>query len=174
MCYNCGVIISYLGSKMQELFYIFSSLIIFLHVVSAVIWVGGMIAIRFVVHYSIIKIEEPKVRLGRNLELLKRFFDIVKYLIPIILVTALFMIFGLEFKDTPLNKFVYIKEAIWMIMTIVFVVIYIKRDKAQKKFDSEDIKAAKEELAPLSRWMIPANTLLGLIAIYLGVTLRGF
>lgn len=159
---------------MKELFHLSPSIIVFLHVFSAAVWVGGMIAIRFAVHYSIIKIEEPKIRLERTLELLKRFFDIVKYLILAILFTAVIMIFGLEFKETPLNKFVHIKEAIWSIMAILFIVIYIKRNKAQSFFNNGEFEKAKETLTPIALKLIPMNIMLGIIAIYLGITLRGF
>ncbi len=159
---------------MKELFLQFPALIVFLHVISAVIWVGGMIAIRFAVHYSMQNILEPKIKLGRTLENLKRFFNILLPFIALLLITALILIFGLEFKNTPLNKFVHMKESIWMAMTLIYITVYIKRNKAQKSFDKEDFKEAKKQLAPIAKIYIPLNIFLGLVAIYLGVTLRGF
>jgi uncharacterized membrane protein len=53
---------------LSEFFNNFSTLIIFLHVLSAIIWIGGMIVIRFAVHYSMQAIEEPKIKLGRTLK----------------------------------------------------------------------------------------------------------
>lgn len=123
---------------MSELFNNFSTLIIFLHVISAIVWIGGMIVIRFAVHYSMQNIEEPKIRLGRTLENLKRFFSMVIPSIITLLITAIILILALDFKDTELYKFVIAKEIIWLIMTLIFIVIYIKRDKAQKAFDSGD------------------------------------
>ena len=61
---------------MKELFLQAPALIIFLHVISAVIWIGGMVAIRFAIHYSMQNILEPKIKLGRTLENLKRFFQV--------------------------------------------------------------------------------------------------
>ena len=58
-------------------------------------------------------------------------------------------------------------------MTVLFVIIYLKRNKAQKLFNESDFKSAKDVLVPLAQWMIPVNIFLGLIALYLGVTLRG-
>jgi len=159
---------------MKELFLQFPALIVFLHVISAVIWVGGMIAIRFAVHYSMQNILEPKIKLGRTLENLKRFFNILLPFIALLLITALILIFGLEFKNTPLNKFVHMKESIWVAMTLIYITVYIKRNKAQKAFDNEDFKEAKKQLAPIAKIYIPLNIFLGLVAIYLGITLRGF
>ena len=159
---------------MSELFNNFSTLIIFLHVISAIVWIGGMIVIRFAVHYSMQNIEEPKIRLGRTLENLKRFFSMVIPSIITLLITAIILILALDFKDTELYKFVIAKEIIWFIMTLIFVVIYIKRDKAQKAFDSGDFLSAKNQLNSLAKYLIPINIFLGIIAVILGITLRGF
>jgi uncharacterized membrane protein len=157
-----------------DLFKNYSSIIVFLHVISAVIWVGGMIAIRFAVHYSMQNIEDPKIKLGRTLENLKRFFSMVIPAILTLLITAIIMIIALGFKGTELYSIVIAKEIIWTIMTVIFITIYIKRNKAQKAFDSGDFANAKNNLLPIATYFIPANIILGLIAIFLGITLRGF
>ena len=159
---------------MTEFFNNFSSIIVFLHVISAVIWVGGMIAIRFAVHYSIQNIEDPKVKLGRTLENLKRFFNIVIPTIITLLITAIIMIVALGFKGTALYNIVIVKEIIWTIMLIIFITIYMKRNKAQKAFDSGDFVNTKKQLIPIATYFIPINIVLGLVAIFLGITLRGF
>ena len=158
---------------MNEFFINFSSLIVFLHIISAVVWIGGMIAIRFAVHYSMQEIDDAKIKLGRTLELLRRFFNMVIPSIIILLLTAVIMSIGFGFKNTDLAPIVHIKEAIWNVMTVLFVIIYLKRNKAQKLFNESDFKSAKDVLVPLAQWMIPVNIFLGLIALYLGVTLRG-
>ena len=116
---------------MIELFNNYSSIIVFLHVISAVIWVGGMIAIRFAVHYSMQDIEDPKIKLGKTLESLRRFFNMVIPSILLLLITAIIMILALGFKGTPLYTIVIIKEIIWTVMTLIFITIYLKRNKAQ-------------------------------------------
>ena len=54
------------------------------------------------------------------------------------------------------------------------VIIYIKRDKAQKAFDGGDFLSAKNQLNPLAKYLIPINIFLGIVAVILGITLRGF
>lgn len=159
---------------MAEFFNNFSTLIVFLHIISAIIWVGGMIVIRFAVHYSMQEIEEPKIKLGRTLENLRRFFNMVIPSIALLLITAIIMILALGFKGTPLYNYVILKEIIWTVMTIIFVVIYIKRNKAQKAFNNGEFPIAKKQLEPLAKYLIPTNIVLGLIAVILGITLRGF
>ncbi len=159
---------------METLFNNFSSLIVFLHVLSAVIWVGGMIVIRFAVHYSMQSVEEPQIKLGRTLENLKRFFSMVIPSIIILLLTAIIMIIALGFKGTELYPVVIAKEVVWVVMTIIFTLVYIKRNQAQKAFDKGEFPLAKQKLQPIASFLIPLNIVLGLVAIYLGVTLRGF
>lgn len=150
------------------------SIIVFLHVISAVIWVGGMIAIRFAIHYSMQNIEEPKIKLARTLENLKRFFNMVIPAILTLLITAIILIITLNLKESELYNIVIIKEIIWSIMTLIFISIYIKRNKAQKAFDNNDFLNAKNNLLPIATYFIPINIVLGLVAIFLGITLRGF
>lgn len=159
---------------LADFFKNYSSIIVFLHVISAVIWVGGMIAIRFAVHYSMQNIEEPKIKLARTLDLLKRFFSMVIPAILTLLITAIIMIIALGFKGSELYSIVVIKEIIWSIMTFIFITIYIKRNKAQKAFDNNDMATTKNNLLPIATYFIPINITLGIIAIFLGVTLRGF
>ena len=158
---------------MSELFNNFSTLIIFLHVISAIVWLGGMIVIRFAIHYSMQNIEEPKIKLGRTLENLKRFFYMVIPSILLLLITAVIMIINFKLKETPLYNIATTKELIWIVMTIVFIIIYIKREKAQKAFDNNDMLSAKNNLFPIATYLIPINIVLGIIAIFLGITLRG-
>lgn len=49
-----------------------------------------------------------------------------------------------------------------------------KRDKAQKAFDGGDFSSAKNQLNPLAKYLIPINIFLGIVAVILGITLRGF
>src|SRR5574344_659224 len=133
-----------------------------------------MIVIRFAVHYYMQNIEKPHIKLRRTLENLKRFFSMVIPSIITLLITAIILILALDFKDTELYKFVIIKEVIWLIMTVIFIVIYIKRDKAQKAFDSGDFLSAKNQLNPLAKYLIPINIFFGIVAVILGITLRVF
>lgn len=155
---------------MTEFFNNYSSIVVFLHVFSATVWIGGMIAIRFAVHYSMQTIEDPKIKIGKTLENLKRFFNIVIPAILTLLVTAIIMIVNFKLEE----NLVMIKEIIWLIMSTIFIAIYIKRNIAQKAFNNNDISTAKNNLVPIATYLIPINIILGIIAIFLGVTLRGF
>jgi len=151
-----------------------ATLVLFLHVISAIIWVGGMIAIRLAVHPAMQNIEEPKVKMARTLEILRNFFSIVTIAVALIIITAVVMSIGMGFKGTSLSGIVHVKEAIWLIMTLNFGVMIYRRNRAERAFLSGAMQEAKEMLEPLAKFMIPINIVLGIIALYLGITLRGF
>ena len=159
---------------MSELFANYANFILFVHVFAAIFWVGGMLAIRLAVHPALQHIEDPKIRLARTLEILKNFFSYVILMIVLLLASAVIMAVGLGFKGTPLYSIVLVKEAIWAIMVIVFIIIYIRRNQAEKLFIGGDLAGAKQKLAPISTYLIPLNIALGIAALYFGGTLRGF
>ena len=142
--------------------------IVFLHVLSAIIWVGGMIAIRFAVHPSMQTINEPKIKLGKTLMLMGKFFHIVIPFILILLLTAVILIFAMG--KSPIIE---IKENIWMIMAANFTWMYSKRYKAQKLFDEGKLPEEKAMVALIPKLLLPINIVLGIIALYLGISLRG-
>jgi len=154
---------------MQEFFNNYSTILLFLHVVSAVIWVGGMVAIRVAVHPVVMSIEDGKTKLGKNLQIVGRLFNLVLPFILTLLVTGI--IFELAGIKSPLT---HAKEAIWTIMTLNYTFMYIKRAKAQKLFNSGDIEGAKKCVKILPTILLPINILLGMAAIMIGVILRGF
>ena len=174
-------------SAMVGLFGTYAHEIVFLHVVSAIIWVGGMIAIRFAVHPNMQMIEDPKVKLGRTLAITGKFFHLVIPFIILLIVTAVLMAVGLGFRIAAVDEagniisqsaydlyqIVHMKEVVWMIMTANFTWMYFKRRKAQKLFDAGDQPAAKAAVALIPKYLLPINIALGILALWLGLTLRG-
>ena len=149
----------------SELFINYGTMIVFLHILSAIVWIGGMIAIRFAVHFSVQTIEDTKSKLQTTLLNLKYFFYMVIVCIVMLFITAIIMILALELQ----GLMVHLKESIWFIMTIIFVIVFIKRNLAQKYFDEQEYAKAKEQLQPIAKYFIPMNILLGLCALFLGI-----
>jgi uncharacterized membrane protein len=155
---------------MQEIFKNYGTIIVFLHILSAVVWVGGMIAIRFAVHPSLQSIEDAHVRLGKTLQIVGRLFHIV---IPFILLSAacgVFILKGVGYS----GGIIHLKEAIWTLMSLNFIYMYIKRAKAQTLYIKGELAQAKEMVKLLPTVLLPINIVLGLMAIFAGVMLRGF
>ena len=171
---------------MIQLFAEHRTLIVFLHVISAVIWVGGMVAMRFAAHHSFMQIESPLHRLERISHALKRLFMIVSPFVIVLIVTAVIMAVGLGFRAAAVDasgnvideyamhiyNLVHVKEVIWMIMATNLGAMIWRRRKAQKLLDAGDSTGAKNALGIIGKYMVPLNIILGIVAIYLGVTLR--
>jgi uncharacterized membrane protein len=175
-----NTLVALFGSYAQE--------IVFLHILSAFVWVGGMIAIRFTVHPALQFIEDPKIRLSRTLAITGNFFHIVIPFIVILIITAVVMAVGLGFRIAAVDsggsiiseaayatyQWVHVKEAIWLMMAMNFTWMYLKRRKAKKLFDAGDFSQAKESIILIPKLLLPINIVLGLVALWLGVALRGF
>ena len=169
-----------------SLFADYRTQIVFLHVISAVVWVGGMIAMRFAAHQSIQMLDTPALKLQRTAHALKRLFAIVSPFVIILIITAVLMSVGLGFRtaavdasgnvidEAAMNLYilVHVKEVIWMIMSVNLLAMILRRNKAQKLLDKSDFAGAKAQLGLIGKYMVPLNIILGIIAIYLGVTLR--
>jgi len=162
------------------------TLIVFLHVISAVIWVGGMIAIRFATHQSLALISDPKLRLERAAHTLKRLFTIVTPFVIILIITAVIMAVGLGFRAAAMDasgnvideyamsiyNTVHIKEAIWLVMTINLAAMMFRRRRAERALEMGNLDEAKIILGLIAKYMVPVNIVLGITAIFIGVVLR--
>ncbi len=156
---------------MAEFFAEFRTIIVFLHVISAVIWVGGMIAIRFAAHQSFMQIESPAHRLERIAHTLKRLFTIVVPFVILLLVTAIIMIKGYGLSQSEFSVMSHAKEGIWAVMAINLFVMIQRRNRAVKLLNEGDMVGAKFSLELIGKYMVPLNIILGIVAIFLGTTL---
>lgn len=170
---------------MVEFFWANTELLVFIHVLSAVVWVGGMIAMRFAAHYSFQELE-PVQRLPRTAHALTNLFKIVAPFIVILIATAVLMAVGWGFRAAAVDaggniidetafavyNMVHVKEAIWMVMAMNYGYMVWRLVKAKKFLALGDMPAAKAMLGMIGKYLVPLNIVLGLVAIYLGVVLR--
>lgn len=174
---------------MTELFNNYGHLMVFLHVLSAFIWVGGMIAIRVAVHPVIGRggvteeqmlksdimssILVPKQRLGITLQITGRLFNLVLPFIAILFATGLMMAIATGGHHGDLKSLFLSKEILWSIMAINYTYMYIKRAKAWRLFSIGDVASAKAQLGLIPNFLLPINIILGIVALWLGISLRG-
>jgi len=175
---------------MTELFNNYGHLIVFLHVLSAFIWVGGMIAIRVAVHPVIgrggVTTTEmlkndvmssmlvPKQRLGITLQVTGRLFNLVMLFIALLFATGLIMAIATGGHHGDLKSLFISKEILWTIMAVNYTYMYMKRAKAWKLFSEGDVAAAKAQMTWIPHLLLPLNIVLGIVALWMGVSLRGF
>ena len=174
---------------MTELFNNYGHFIVFLHVVSAFIWVGGMIAIRVAVHPVIsrggVTAEQmlqsdvmegmlvPKQRLGITLQTTGRLFNLVIFFIIALFATGLIMAVATGGHRGVLKTLFISKEIIWTVMAVNFTYMYIRRAKSWRLFNQGEIALAKAKMKWIPNVLLPLNIVLGLVALWMGVSLRG-
>ncbi len=174
---------------MTELFNNYGHLLVFLHVLSAFIWVGGMIAIRVAVHPVISRggvtaaemlqndvmdsMLKPKQRLGITLQITGRLFNLVIPFIVILFATGLIMAIATGGHHGDLKSLFLSKEILWTIMAVNYTYMYIKRAKAWKLFSKGEVALAKAQMSFIPNLLLPINIVLGIVALWLGVSLRG-
>ena len=158
---------------MEAIFTEYKTIIVFLHVISGVVWVGGMIAMRYAAHPSFMEIESPAKRLERVADGLKRLFSIVLPFVITLIITAVFMIKGYSLSQSDFSVFAHAKEGIWTIMFINLMIMIFRRNRAEKLLVKGDFLGAKNQLALIGTVMVPLNIALGVVAIFLGTYLSG-
>ncbi len=158
---------------MEEFFADYKVIIVFLHVISAVMWVGGMVAMRYAAHPSFLEIESPAKRLERIADALKRLFCIVAPFVLVLLATAIIMLKGYSISDSEFKNIGYAKEAIWTIMFLNLGYMIRRRNNAQKALEKGEFVVAKNQLEMIGKYMVPLNIGLGVVAIFLGSYFSG-
>jgi len=58
-------------------------------------------------------------------------------------------------------------------MAVNYTYMYIKRAKAWKLFSQGDVALAKAQMSLIPNLLLPINIVLGIVALGLGVSLRG-
>ncbi len=147
--------------------------VVFLHVLSAFVWVGGMIAMRVAVHPVLQSIEDPKTKLGKTLEITGRLFHLVIPFIVMLLATGLMMAISSKGHYGDLKSLFLSKEIIWTIMTVNFTYMYLQRRVAWKLFEVGKLPEAKAKVRLIPNMLLPVNIVLGILALWLGLSLRG-
>jgi len=150
-----------------------SHTIVFLHVLSAFVWVGGMIAVRTAVHPVLQSIDDPKVKLGKTLEITGRLFYLVLPFIALLLVTGLMMAITLEGHHGGMKGLFIVKETIWTVMAANYTYMFVQRRSAWRLFEAGKLSEAKSKVRNIPNLLLPLNIVLGVAALFIGVSLRG-
>lgn len=156
---------------MQDIFLEHKTIIVFFHVISAVVWVGGMIAMRYAAHHSFLEIESPQKRLERIAHALKRLFYIVLPFVVTLMVTAVFMIKGYGLNQSDFSALSHAKEGIWSVMFINLIVMILRRNRGERMLNEGNMLGAKNQIELIGKFMVPLNIILGIMAIFLGTFL---
>ena len=78
------------------------------------------------------------------------------------------MIKGYDLSHSTFAPLSHAKEGIWSVMFINLIVMMRRRNRAQKALADSDLVLAKTQLEFIGKYQVPANIILGVIAIFIG------
>ena len=127
-----------------------------LHLLGAVVWVGGMFFALLVLRPSLAVLEPPQ-RLALHMQVFRRFFLIVWHAMPAVIVTGYALVFTRFGGFGGINHAVAGMHVIGWVMALVFLAIFFVFWKRLQGGD----KAALDKI----RQLITVNLVLGLLVI---------
>ena len=133
-----------------------------LHVISVVIWVGGMFFAYMILRPVAASELEPPVRLNLWRHVFSRFFPWVWAIIVIVPISGIYltMLYG-GFKGAPL--YVHIMTGLGIVMILIFLhVFFAPFKRIKQRLDEQDIPGAAKQLNQI-RMLVGLNTLIGII-----------
>lgn len=142
-----------------------------LHVLAAVVWVGGMFFAYMALRPVAARLLEPPQRLALWSKTLMRFFIWVWLAVIIIPVTGYWMIFSAFNGFAGVAWYVHIMQALGIIMILIFLhVFFAPFMRLRKALKEENFQVAGENLNQIRRF-VGLNLLIGILTI---ITAAGF
>ena len=142
----------------------------FLHVLSDVVWIGGMFLAYMAVRPAVVEVlEAPPLRLKLWHAIFRRFFPYVWAAVALLLGTGFLMLGSMP----TVPMYVIAMALIGIVMSAIFVYIYfVPFGALRRAVASEDWKAGGAALGTI-RMLVGTNLILGLINIAVAVLGRG-
>ena len=148
-----------------------ASLLLILHALSAVVWVGGMFFAHQVLRPAAASLE-PGPRLTLWSHVLGRFFAWVFAAIILLLVTGYAMVFGVFGGFAAVGLHVHLMQALGIVMILLFLHLYFAPWKRFRvALAAGDNAAAASQLNQI-RIIVTVNLVLGLITAAIGASGR--
>ncbi len=136
------------------------------HLLGAVIWVGGMFFALVVLRPALGMLEGPQ-RLALHRQVFRRFFLIVWHAMPIVLLTGYAVLFGVYGGFAGVGWPIHTMHLLGLIMAAVFVAMFLGPWRAMRAaLDRGDALAAAGALGRI-RGLVTLNLVLGLVTVVL-------
>ena len=132
-----------------------------LHIVCAVLWVGGMFFAYVVLRPSLVVLEPPQ-RLLLHTQIFRRFFLVVWHAMPLQLLSGFALVFGLYGGMAGLSWNVHAMMGLGVLMAIIFVVlVFGPYARFRRTTDRARMVASIDTI----RKLIGVNLILGLATV---------
>lgn len=131
------------------------------HVLCAVIWVGGMF-FAYVVLRPSLSVLEPIQRIALHTQIFRRFFLIVWHVMPLILLSGFAVLFGLYGGPATAPWNISVMMLLGLIMSTVFLlIVFGPYARFRRTTDRTTIVASIDRI----RKLIAVNLLLGIVTV---------
>lgn len=145
------------------------SILIILHILSAIIWVGGMFFALMVLRPASGGLE-PKIRLSLWGGVFGRFFPWVWAAVAVLLISGYWMIFRYWNDFSGLPIYLHLMHGVGWLMILLFLHLWFAPYRRFKQaIVSENLPEAAIHLNQI-RWIVTANLILGLINSIIGAS----
>lgn len=128
-----------------------------LHLLGAVAWVGGMAFALLVLRPSLAALAPPQ-RLALHAEVFRRFFRLIWHAMPLVLASGYAMLFAVLGGFAHVNWAVHVMHLLGLVMTAVFLAIVFGPWRAMRA-------APSPEAVDRIRRLVQVNLLLGTLTL---------
>ena len=136
-----------------------------LHILAAVIWVGGMIFAHACLRPSAVQVLEPPLRLELWVQVFRRFFVFVWISIALILITGYWMLFNYFGGFEGARLHIHIMHGAGIIMVMIYLhVFFSPYRRLRQAVIIQDYPLAGAQLNQI-RKLVGINILIGLLVI---------
>lgn len=147
-----------------------------LHITSAIIWVGASFIFTLSVFPSLSQIPNERMIVRTTIRIMMRYLKITFGASATLFLSAL-VLFYFNYDKLTLNPvlktIIFTKIFIWLVMSISYLFAFFKTKEAKSTcFHGDSVKAV-DMLKVIANYIFAFNFLIGLIAIYFGIMLRG-
>jgi uncharacterized membrane protein len=146
-----------------------------LHLITSIIWIGGMIMFVFAVYPSLRQIPNEKMMIRTSFRVLKRYFSILFPTTILLALSGAIIELSKDYQniDPTLSAIAGAKEAIWVLMFLNLIFAYYKMGDTKKRCLADEPELASDNLRLISHYLFTINIFLGLVALYFGLILGG-
>ena len=143
-----------------------------LHVLAAVIWVGGMFFAYMALRPAAASLLEPQQRLTLWAGVFSRFFPWVFIAIAILLATGLWMVFAVHGGFSAVRPYITLMFITGVVMMLIFFHVYFAPfRRLRQAVAAADWAAGARQLAQI-RVLVAVNLVLGLLVIAMATGCR--
>ena len=145
-----------------------------LHLLSAVIWVGGMFFAYMALRPVAAQLLEPPLRLQLWAQVFSRFFPWVWVAVILLLLSGLWMVFGVYGGMANVRPYIHLMLTIGIVMMLIFAHLYFAPFKRLKQaVQIQDWAEAGLRLGQI-RKIVGLNLSLGIIVVIVAAAGRYF